>query len=360
MLPPVHLLASLLSDAPDFSLLEDKSVWAAIQQHAPRYGVAPLIAHAIRPYASKEQRAWCDRVLIESWQRHSRMLAHLEFVLDVLSGSDIPFISLKGPLLAGRYYAPPFLRKPAMDLDIAVKRSDAHLACQALQRAEFTPLVPIGEALQRSHHLEFVHPSRPKLEVHLRLSHMSLGISVEEFFGRTATAELPGGRPVPVLAPSDQLAHLIVHLAQSRFGTLFHRYEIHRICRGESTAVIADACQTLMRHGFCGVLRMADLARRTEWGEALIPETVSVPRTWLHSRIDERLFREFDRWSEPGRRVTAASRLRGRWLDLQVMDSLTDAFRLAWHLTSSARFGSARRYWFTAKDLTYTSGPRGA
>ena len=358
---PVRLLASLLSDTAEWSVLENPSLWTLVQDHAPRYGVAPLIAHSIRPHASKEQRAWCDRVLIDSWRRHTQMLAHLEFVLELLSSAGIPFISLKGPLLAARYYEPPFLRKPAMDLDVAVKRSDAPGAYACLRRAGFTPLVPLDEALERSHHLEFVHPSRPKVEVHFRLSHMSMGIPVEDFFGRTVVQRLASGREAPVLAPSDQLAHLIVHLAQSRFGTLFHRYEIHHICRRETADVIEGACRTLIRHGVCGVLRMADVARRVEWGERLIPAGLDVPATWLDRRINDGLFGQFDRWSVPGRRLNAPSRLWGRWLDLQVTDSPRDVWRLLRHLARSARFGTARRYWFRSKPLTYTAsnpGPR--
>jgi hypothetical protein len=354
MLQPVHLLASLLSDTPELSVLRNARLWTAIRQHAPLYGVAPLIAEAIRPHASKEQRAWCDRILIDSWQRHSWMLAHLEFVAALLSEAGTPFISLKGPLLAMRYYAPPFLRKPAMDLDIAVKRCDAPRVSQCLLRAGFTLLVPLGEALERSHHLEFVHPSRPKVEIHFRLSHMSMGIPVEEFFDRTALQKLASGREVPVLASSDQLAHLIVHLAQSRFGTLFHRYEIHRICHLETAETIERACRTLMRHGFCGVLKMTDVALNVEWGGRLIPAGLDVPATWLDRRIDDDLFVQFDRWSMPGRQLNVLSRLWGRWLDLQVTDSPSDLWRLFWHLTNSARFGKARRYWFRSKALTYT------
>jgi hypothetical protein len=349
---PVALLGSLLrsspGETPDFSILADQSAWDAIEEHAPRYGVAPLVAYAVRSHISGSARAWCDEVLVQSWTRHQRMLGHLEFVHNLLSDARVPAVSLKGPLLAQRYYTPAFLRKPSMDLDFAVGKENLSHASDTLIKAGFTLLIPVDEALERSHHLEFTHPSRPKVEVHFRLSHMSLGLPVEEFIERA----VPIGN-IRVLAPDDQLVHLIVHLAHSRFGTLFHRYEIHRIAKQEPASVVADACRQLIANGYCGVLRMADIARRVEWGEPLLPPGVDVPRTWLNSRLDERLFRQLDHWSTPGRLLNAPARLQGRWLDIQVSDSPKDALRLLRHLGRSARFGNARRFWMRPKDLVY-------
>ena len=324
-----------------------------IREHAGRYGVAPLVAFAARKYVSSADRAWCDRVLIASWTRHERMLRHLEFVLGLLADEKIPAISLKGPLLAQRYYAPAFLRKPSMDLDLAVIEQDLGRACDVLTRAGYKQDVLITEALTRGHHLVMSHPSRPKVELHFRLSHQSLGIPVHQFFERTVSCRLPNGRDAEILGSADQLLHLTLHLAHSRFGTLFHLDEIRRVCRAEPLGIRAEAIGRAVDHRFCGALRMIDLAFRVHWGERFLPPEIEVPATWLDWRLNETLYKQFELWSAPGRRFSPVMRLWGRWLDFQITDAPSDAFRIVKHLARSARFPYVRRVWATAKDLTY-------
>src|SRR5580698_9253654 len=91
----VDLLAPLLADPPDISGIQDEISWNRIKQHCGRYGVAALVAHAARPHVSAAERAWCDRVLVESWGRYERMLWQLQDVLGLLAGEGIPAIALK-------------------------------------------------------------------------------------------------------------------------------------------------------------------------------------------------------------------------------------------------------------------------
>src|SRR4051794_15385332 len=121
------------------------------------------------------------------------MLAYLEETLAYLDAAGVPAISLKGPLLANRYYHPPFLRKPSMDLDIAVSESNLRKACDELTGVGYTLTRPLREEIARSHHIELFHPVRPKIELHFKLSHMSRGIPVDDFFPRTVAAPLPNG-----------------------------------------------------------------------------------------------------------------------------------------------------------------------
>ena len=353
---PIDLLTPLLADPPDISGLKDEVSWNRIKEHSGRYGVAALIAYAARPHVSAAERIWCDRVLAESWVRHERMLRHLEYVLGLLADEKIPVISLKGPLLAQRYYEPAFLRKPSGDLDLAVTGQDLGAACNVLVRAGYRPDTSITEALGRSHHLTFSHASRPSVELHFRLSHMTLGIPVDEFFERTVSSRLPGGLEARVLGPADQLLHLVLHLATARFGTLFHLFEIRRVCRTESPGVRAEALGRAVDRHFCGALRMTDIAFRTRLNQPFLPPEVAVPPTWLNWRLNEKLYKEFELWSMPGRELTLATRLWGRWLDFQITDGPSDALRSIKLLAQTARFGIARRAWSTTKKLAY--GPR--
>ncbi len=350
----IDLLTPLLGDNPDWSVLADAEAWSTIKQQAGRYGVAPLIAYAVRSRVSGEDRAWCDGKLVESWVRHERMLRHLEELVGLFTAHQIPVLCLKGPLLAQRYYDPPFLRKAPMDLDLAVMERDLRRAGEALAGIGYTPTTPIREALRVSHHLGFRHPSRPYVELHFRLSHQACGIRVDELFDRAATCSFPGGREAKVLGPADQLLHLVLHLAHARFGTLFHLCEVRRAFQAESPQVQAEAVQRIIDYRYCGALRMADIALRTRLGESFLPPNVTIPRTWLHGRLNEKLYSDFERWSVPDNELNFAARLRGRWLEFQITDSPFDALRFLIVFAQTARFQIAGGTWGRVKTLTYT------
>lgn len=351
---PLGILSPLLADSPDLSALQNPQTWSVIKQQAGPYGVAPLIAYTVRPHVSGEDRAWCDRVLTESWARYERMLRQLDYVLTLLSAESIPAVSLKGPLLARRLFEPPFLRKPSMDLDFAVRRGDLEAACTVLCRAGYSLDLPLSEALAISHHVTFSHPSRAHLELHFRLSHQTLGIPVDEFFDRTESVRLPSGLEARVLGHADQLLHLVLHLAHSRFGTLFHLYEIRRAFHTAPPAVQVEAIQRVVARHFCGALRMADVAVRACLADSLLPPHVSIPKTWLNWRLDEKLYRRFERWSVPDRELTLPARVWGRWLEFQITDSPSDAIRFVKLFARTARSQIAQGTWDKVRNLTYT------
>ena len=350
---PIDLLTPLLADPPDLSVLQDEPSWNRIKEHSGRYGVAPLVAWAARAHVSPAERAWCDRALTESWVRHERMLGHLEFVLGLLADERIPAIALKGPLLAQRYYDPAFLRKPSGDLDLAVVERDIGAACKVLIRAGYEQDKPLTEALALSHHVTFSHSSKPRVELHFRLSHMALGIPVDQFFERTVSRRLPSGMEARVLGPADQLMHLVLHLATARFGTLFHLYEIRRVWRTEPPGVRAEAVGRAVDHRFCGALRMLDIAFRARLGEPFLTPAVAVPPTWLNWRLNRKLYRSCERWSMPNREPTLATRLWWRWLDFLITDGPSEAFRSMNLLAQTARFRIARHAWGTARNVVY-------
>ncbi len=324
-----------------------------MQEHAGRYGVAALVAYAVRPHASPAQREWCDRVLVDSWSRYARMLGYLEYIIGLFADAGIPVISLKGPLLGQRYYTPPFLRKPSMDLDLAVTQQHLQAACKSLIAAGYRQSIPIEEAVARSHHVELTHPSRPKVELHFRLSHMDLGIPVDEFFERAISRSLPNGQEVLVLGAADQLLHLVLHLAHSRFGSLFHLYEVRKVLRAEPPDVSAETFRRAIDRHFCGAMRMTDIAFRELWGDPFLFFAIGNTATWFDWRLKRNLYRSFERWSVPGRQLNFATRLWGRWLDFQITDTPSDACRLVRHLTRSACFQNARRVWNEPKSLVY-------
>jgi Uncharacterised nucleotidyltransferase len=352
---PIDLLIPLLRDPPDVSGAQDESSWKLIKEYCAAYGVAPLVASVARSCVPGEERAWCDKVLVNSWRRHEQMLRHVEKLSALFASANIPHISLKGPLLARRYYDIPFLRKPSMDVDLAVVERDLEHAVDVLVGIGYKPVNSIRYAIARDHHVELCHPSLPKVELHFRLSHMALGIPVDEFFERAISFPLPNGTEVKVLSPADQILHLVLHLTQSRFGTLFHLYEVRRVCQVESLDSRAEAVRRAAHHHFSGAIRMMDVAFRVRWNEPFLPPGAKLPNTWLHWRLTPALYRAFERWSVPGRGLSLATRLYGRWLDFQLTDGPSDAFRVAAYFATSARLQLARRQWGTVKTLRFAA-----
>jgi hypothetical protein len=350
---PIDLLIPLLNEPPNLSALQDETSWNRIRENAGRYGVASLVAYAARSHVSPAERAWCDRVLTDSWMRHERSLGQLEYVVSLFADEGVPAISLKGPMVARRYYNPPFLRKPAMDLDIAVTAQDLPRACNALVKAGYSPEASISESKARSHHVTLSHPTRTRVELHFRLSHQALGIPVDGFFDRTVSCRLPDGQEVRVLGPADQILHLMLHLAHSRFGTLFNLYELRRVCEVEPLTARMEAVRAAVNQRYCGVLRMVDVAFRRRFGQPFLPPGVLVPKTWLNQRLNEKLYGEFESASEPGMGLTLSTRIRGRWLDFQLTDGPSDAVRALKLLAQTARFQIARGAWGKVKDLSY-------
>lgn len=343
-------------EPPDLSVLRNDASWRTIKENAGHYGVAPLVAYAARSYVSPAERAWCDQILTESWRRHDRMLWHVEYLLGLLAAEGIPTIALKGPLLARRYYAPAFLRKPSLDIDLAVIEDDLESACRVLTRVGYTLDWPIEDAIAQLHHVQLSHPSRPHVELHFRLSHKALGIPVNEFFDRAVSCRLPNGQEALVLGPADQLLHLVLHLAQSRFGTLFHLCEIRRLCKAEPLDVRAEAARLAAQHHYCGAFRMMDVAFRTRWNEPFLPPGVLVPKTWLNWRLTPQLYRAFELFSTPGRGLSLAARIRARWLDFQLTDRPAEAIRDAAFFIKTAWFYMGdRRAWGTPRHIHYTA-----
>jgi hypothetical protein len=337
----------LLSEPPDLGVLANPESWSVIRQHSPQLGVAALVAYIARPHVDPAERKWCDEVLMRSWARHAASLTHLQHVLGMLNDAGIETISLKGPLLALRFYEPPFLRKPSGDLDIAVRKKDLPRACAVLRSAGYTQRMSGAEALACSHHMVLTHSTRPSVELHFRLSHGPLGMPVDDFFERALSCEFAGAT-ARVLGPEDEVLQLVLHLAQDRFRPIFHLYELRKIWRAAPASVRQAVIERAAGLHLRGVLELTDTAFRVRWGEPFLPPEFPHGGTWLHRSFDEKLYRAFESWTPP-RDITLAQRLRGRWLQFQITERPRDALRLGGLMARIALFQIRRGGWRTVK-----------
>ncbi len=349
MTPPLSLLSRLLSEPPDLTVVSDPESWKALRLDAARHGAAPLVAFIARPHLDSAGRGWCDRILAASWTRHSQALQQLEYVLSILDEAGISSLSLKGPLLAQRHYQPAFLRKPSGDLDVAVSKADLDRAIQALGRAGYAPELRMREARATNHHITLEHPSRPHIELHFNLSHRALGIPVDEFFGRAVVYSLPSGRAASILAPADEILHLVLHRAAGRFATLFHLYEVRKVWNNAPLTIRQEAVKLAADRHFTGVFAMTDIAFRVHWGHSMLTPDIQLPQTWLNWRLTEKLYNRFEQYSEPGRDLPLTVRLQRKWLDFQLTDQPADAVRFGADAARIAWFQLRRNGWRTVK-----------
>jgi hypothetical protein len=333
----IDILIAALADPVDVALLKDPAAWRTIREHAGRHGVAQLIAFNARTHVPAPERAWCDRVLTRSWTRYLKSLADLQQILELLQAGGIRTLTLKGPLLAHRCYQPPFLRKSSVDIDLAIRNSDLGKASELFLQRGYTPDSELRDARARSHHLGLTHPSMPRVELHIRLSHGNYGTPVDEFFGRALPCKLPGGFEAWVMSPADELFHLVLHRAYGRFATLFHLYEIRRLWSAATPEIRRETVRRAVDHHFAGAFAMTAVAFEERWGEGFVTEG-DLPETWLHGRIGRKLYADFEKLSDPGRELPLLARLERRWIDFQLTDRPADArrflaimLRVAWH-----------------------------
>jgi hypothetical protein len=317
----------LLRGSADLACIEEPGAWEEISAAALKEGVAPLLAFSLRGQLTGEKRRWCDRALSASWARHDRNLARLKQAAGRLEKASVPFVALKGPILAARYYSPPFLRKPSCDLDLAIRQVDLETACAVLAEDGYLPDCSLRLARQTSHHLVLSHATGPRLELHFRLSHGPLGAPAEPFLTRSVRYTDPDGFSVRILHPTDEIMHLVLHLVQDRFSTLFHFLEVWKTWQLNSVEDRNEAVRRAVAYRFAGVFALADAAFRYRMGEPLLPEDARLPPTWLNHRINEDLYRAMRAAVMFPHERTLLGPLRGRWLDLQTTDGPYDALR---------------------------------
>lgn len=160
------------------------------------------------------------RATQERWQE---TLGTLRLVGEYLGRAGIPWLVLKGPVLAAECYADPGER-PFTDLDILVSPRDRDRALETLRRAGFTPKEgAAGKLFAAWGHFHLVlvppPPRRLALEMHWHLVDRAnlFRIDVEEAITRARRANLSGVE-VAALDPVDEFLYLCVHL--SRHGAM--------------------------------------------------------------------------------------------------------------------------------------------
>jgi len=168
-------------------------------------------------------RAMIEGTSREAGRRWEEGLEVLRLVVPALDRAGIPFLVLKGPILASECYAHPGER-PFTDLDLLVAPRDRRRALEALEGEGCAPKVgAAGRRFVEWGHFHLVltppPPLRLVVEMHWDLVDRAtlFTIDVEEALSRARRVRLPGVT-VSALDPVDEFLYLCVHL--SRHGVM--------------------------------------------------------------------------------------------------------------------------------------------
>jgi hypothetical protein len=225
-------------------------------------------------------------------------------------------VSLKGPLLAERYYDHPFLR-PARDLDVLVRESDIGRAAGLMMKLGFdlpgSRPWPLHREIDK--HLEFPPTAQlPCVEMHYRLKGGGTFLPAGEFIDRACKWSSPAGFESMVLSPADELFYCGVHAANHAFHRIRWLYDTIRIARRLTDAELQFVRELARRHSQTGRFIALALAAQNCFGEALALDVSDFEIPWLWSKLSARHTRKMMTRVE-GNTATLAEKL-GYRLDL--------------------------------------------
>jgi len=137
--------------------------------------------------------------------RYSAYRQTLNQTLTALKASGISFVVLKGAALAETVYAHPGQRH-CHDIDLLIRDKDVHPADVVLARLDYQTEHPRRGG---DRHIAYVHSSELPLELHIEPLRVELARRlVQPFWSRTCRTRIAGAS-ADVLAPEDNLVHVL-------------------------------------------------------------------------------------------------------------------------------------------------------
>ena len=139
----------------------------------------------------------------------------------VMRGPWPPVAVLKGPPLAKRLYADTSHRLSS-DLDLMIASCDLPVAQACLLAGGYRPKQPLPATWRyfrrHTHHLQFIRPHSPPVELHFRLfTGFGVTIPSEPFLARMEPYAMQNGLAVHVLTPADEFFFLAIHAARHAY-----------------------------------------------------------------------------------------------------------------------------------------------
>lgn len=286
---PVDVDAAGAIDPQAFLAITPKTLYPWVHwrlQHA-RDGVPPRLRSLFaEPYR-------------ENALRQLRRMADLRRIDGALQSADVPYLLLKGPVLAATVYTDPATRTMT-DLDLLVRDADLPRATSAL--AEIGYAIPVefgGVTMQAGDAPPLFNgqPGSPVVELHAMLdSAPDDPLMVEAVWSTARVVDLGHALRVPTLGRAEFFAHVVTHVSRH------HRFE------GELRSLLDVAL--LLRSG------ETDLdwaALKSEWTRRRIAVWIELTLSLAHILLGAPLPKEFsDAAPAPEALALAAEQL---WVD---------------------------------------------
>ena len=240
------------------------------------------------PAADPECTAALSQARNAALARHLRSLADLRIVAEVLDGAGIPWLVVKGPVLAERLYTRPDLRS-YLDVDVVVSPSRFAHAVEAFEARGIGVIEQNWEFLARRKlgELNLTLPMGTVVDLHWHLVNRpgvrrSLSIDTEGIFERSRCVAL-GGIDVRTTDPVDTVVHLAIHAALSGADRLSWLKDVER-----ATAAAPDWDVVVERARANRAARLVaitlDRARRVV-GAAVPPEVIEALEPSATARV---------------------------------------------------------------------------
>ncbi len=204
--PLDRLLAVLKTPSLAGDLAMHRELWDEIKRLAEIHRFSALLAHSTSAWLPPSERQWRDQVLITHHRRHAQRLAAVRRLAEGFDEDGIAYSTLKGPVLAERFYAQPFLR-PSNDLDLLIHERDAGAANHLMTRFGFKLQGRYPWPLQRriSYHFVFSPTDfSPRVEVHYCLKAGRGVVEPEELLERRVVWKSPCGGEYKALSVVDE------------------------------------------------------------------------------------------------------------------------------------------------------------
>lgn len=280
---PLDLLLAVLKSpflAAEFA--PQAGLWREIKRLAEIHRFSGLLAHSASAWLPASERPWRDGVLMSHHRRHAQRLQALRQLIEAFRTEGVVCVSLKGPLLAERFYPVPFLR-PSNDLDLLIHERDVRSAVRLMRKLGFQLEDGYPWSVQRlvNQHLTFAGTEGSlRVEVHYRWEAGGILIDAGDFADRSCTWLSPSGLEASVLSPADEAFYSCVHAANHAFHRLRWLCDVMTIARSLQPNERIQIRELAVRHAQAGAFVAATMAAQEFFGETPALGCDDLPSLW--------------------------------------------------------------------------------
>jgi hypothetical protein len=271
--------------------------WTEIKRLAEIHRFSGLLAESTSPWLPASQRHWCEQTLIRHYARHKDFVTQLQALTRAFADAGIPCVALKGPVLAERYFAKPFL-KSHHDLDLLMRCRDIPAAARLIVQLGFRAIGRYPWAIHRRwvHDVQFRgHSDNKLIEIHFALKAGAHMIAADSFLERAIPWNFPNGAPTLVLSPPDECLYLVAHAAGHTFKRLRWLYDALAVAKTLNAADRERVRAMALEMRLTGLFVAADMACREFFGESLPIDLSGFRTPWLWSDLNTRHLRAMTR-----------------------------------------------------------------